>query len=96
MIAEAQRRVRNNIEQFYDIPTLRECLSFVYREDKKGRPDAEQGAHDDLLFSDMLAEEASTQQKFTRDAVKKERPKKLIDIINKQNKKTGRIVNARR
>jgi hypothetical protein len=44
-----------NIELFSDIAMLRECMSFVY--DKTGRPDAESGKHDDLLFSDMIANE---------------------------------------
>ena len=44
---------------------LRECMTFVY--DDNGRPDAVSGKHDDLLFSDMIANEIRTQQRFTRE-----------------------------
>lgn len=53
--------VEDHIELFNDISTLQEMLTFVYDEDN--RPDAEQGKHDDLLFSDMICEETSNQQR---------------------------------
>ena len=56
--------IRDNIDLFFDIAFLEECLSFVY--DEKGRPDAMSGKHDDILFSDMIANEISGQQ--SRDA----------------------------
>lgn len=49
-----------NIECINDIPTLEEAMTFVY--DEKGRPDAMAGKHDDLLFSDMIAEQIREQQ----------------------------------
>jgi len=55
--------VEEHIELFHDIPTLQEMLTFVY--DENNRPDAEQGKHDDLLFSDMIAEEIRGQQRRT-------------------------------
>jgi len=55
--------VEEHIELFHDIPTLQEMLTFVY--DEENRPDAEQGKHDDLLFSDMIAEEIRGQQRRT-------------------------------
>jgi hypothetical protein len=48
---------------FYDIDTLREMVTFVY--DANGRPDAIAGKHDDLLFSDMIANEIRAQQPFS-------------------------------
>jgi len=45
--------VDDNIDLINDIPTLKEMLTFVY--DKNGRPDAMSGKHDDLLFSEMIA-----------------------------------------
>jgi hypothetical protein len=54
--------INENIELFNDITMLEECLTFVY--DKKGRPDAISGKHDDALFSDMIANEIRTQQSF--------------------------------
>ena len=35
-------------------------MTFIY--DEKGRPDAMAGKHDDLLFSDMIAEQIREQQ----------------------------------
>lgn len=52
--------VLNNIELLTDIPTLEQMLTFVY--DDKGRPDAMEGKHDDLLFSDMIANQIREQQ----------------------------------
>lgn len=49
-----------HIELINDIPTLEEAMTFVY--DEKGRPDAMAGKHDDLLFSDMIAEQIREQQ----------------------------------
>lgn len=51
--------VEDHIELFNDIETLQEMLSFVYDEDN--RPDAENGKHDDLLFSDMIGQEIRSQ-----------------------------------
>ena len=36
-------------------------MTFIY--DEKGRPDAMDGKHDDLLFSDMIAEQIREQQR---------------------------------
>ena len=58
--------MREHADLFNDIHYLQECLTFVY--DKDMRPDAESGKHDDILFSDMLAEEAGGQQKKSLDA----------------------------
>jgi hypothetical protein len=52
--------IENNIDLFNDITFLDECLTFVY--DKDNRPDAESGKHDDVLFSDMIANEIRPQQ----------------------------------
>ena len=55
--------INNSIGLFTDIQTLQEAITFVY--DDNGRPDAMEGRHDDLLFSDMIANEIRTQQRFT-------------------------------
>ncbi|MBC5648267.1 hypothetical protein [Christensenella tenuis] len=57
--------INNHTELYSDIPTLREALTFVY--DDNGRPDAIAGKHDDLLFSDMIANEIRSQQRTTKD-----------------------------
>ena len=54
--------IRDNTELFTDIEMLRECLTFVY--DKNMRPDAQIGKHDDLLFSDMIANQIRSQQTY--------------------------------
>lgn len=43
-------------------------LTFI--KDKNGRYDAENGKHDDLLFSDMIADAISTQQSAVVDETK--------------------------
>lgn len=57
--------IRDNPELFTHIPMLDECLTFVY--DDKGRPDAEPGKHDDILFSDMIASQIRTFQSMEID-----------------------------
>ncbi len=52
--------IRDNIDLFNHIEFLNECLTFI--KDEKGRPDAEAGKHDDILFSDMIAEAIREQQ----------------------------------
>jgi len=59
--------IDSHIELFTHIDFLSEALTFVY--DKNGRPDAESGKHDDLLISDMIANEIRTQQSFTVAAI---------------------------
>lgn len=73
--------IENHIELFNDVEMLRECLTFVY--DDKGRPDAMPGKHDDILLSDMVANEIRPQQRFTV-LEESEQPKpKLIDQLQK-------------
>ena len=54
--------INNHIELFNDIETLREAITFVC--DNNNRPDAISGKHDDLLLSDMIANEIRPQQRF--------------------------------
>lgn len=51
--------VEENIDNFTDIETLNEMLTFV---DKDGRADAQSGKHDDLLISDMITNDVGNQQ----------------------------------
>ena len=60
IISEEQSIVKEHPELFTDIDTIGEMLTFVYDEDM--RPDATEGKHDDLLFSDMIAQAARCQQ----------------------------------
>lgn len=61
IISNEQAMIRDHIELFTDITMILECLSFIY--DENMRPDAMDGKHDDLLFSDMIAEAIRWQQK---------------------------------
>lgn len=57
--------VDDDIGLYNDIDTLKEMLTFVYVD---GRPDAQAGNHDDLLFSDMIGREIRPQQSYTAQA----------------------------
>lgn len=61
LISTEQAAIRDHIENFTDIEMILECLSFIY--DENMRPDAMPGKHDDILFSDMIAETTRWQQK---------------------------------
>lgn len=52
---------RENIESFNDKKTLEEMLTFVRNE--KGRAEAEEGCHDDLVMSMAIALYARSQQR---------------------------------
>lgn len=64
IISEEQSIVKDHIELFTDIDTIDEMLTFIY--DENMRPDATEGKHDDLLFSDMIAQATRWQQKVER------------------------------
>lgn len=55
--------VEEHIELLNDITMINEALTFV--EDKNNRPDAESSKHDDVLMSDMIANEIRKQQSYT-------------------------------
>ena len=64
IISEEQSIVKEHIELFTDIETIDEMLTFIY--DENLRPDATEGKHDDLLFSDMIAQATRWQQNVER------------------------------
>lgn len=53
---------RENIETFNDAVLLGEMLTFV--RNARGRPEAEYGAHDDMVLADAIAHEIRTQQRM--------------------------------
>jgi hypothetical protein len=95
--------VDEHIECFFDIETLREMLTFV--KDENGKPDAQSGYHDDLLFSHMISREIQSQKvkridvdtnkrleniEFSRENVKDDSFSKcLINKIEEINNKYG-------
>jgi len=60
IIASYVQLVREHIEVFNDIPTLEEMLVFV--RDEKGKPQAQEGQHDDLIMADAICQEIRGQQ----------------------------------
>jgi hypothetical protein len=76
--------IDENIENFVDIDTLQEALTFV--KDKNGRPDAMSGKHDDLLLSDMICEGVSGQQTHIVEVVV-EKKKSTLWMFNTQEEK---------
>lgn len=65
---------REHIRTFQDRVLLDEMLTFVRNED--GRPEAKEGAHDDMIFADAICLEVREQQSM--DVPKEEKPKPLI------------------
>lgn len=74
---------RDNIEWINDKDTLEEALKFV--RNKKGRPEAQQGAHDDLIMALAITYYIRTQQQYTVEVVKKEKEIKLpIELMDNE------------
>lgn len=60
ILADLIRIFRDNINNINDKDTLKEALTFIRNE--KGRPEAQQGAHDDLIMSLAITYYIRTQQ----------------------------------
>ena len=54
MLDDLALAIRQGVLHVYDKPTLKEMLSFI-RHPKTGKPEAEQGTHDDLVMSLAIA-----------------------------------------
>lgn len=67
IIAELVKIVRESVELIYDKLTLEEMLTFVRNE--KGRPEAQQGAHDDLVMGLAIAHYARNQVVFDMEPI---------------------------
>lgn len=63
IIAELVAIVREQIDLINDIDTLNEMLTFVRNED--GRPEAQEGKHDDTIMALAIAHKARSQQSMT-------------------------------
>lgn len=74
MIARMVEYVRDCIHLIHDEDTLRECLTFIRNE--AGRPEAEQGEHDDLIMAFCIALMARGQQSME---VPEEKEKKKVE-----------------
>lgn len=60
---------REHIDTFMEPRLLEEMLTFVRNE--QGRPEAQEGQHDDLILADAIALEIRTQQRMSRNEEKK-------------------------
>ena len=74
ILAELQRIINEEIEKITDIDILKETLTFIKNE--KGRPEAQEGAHDDLILGTAITYYISSQQ--TRKAKLPEKKKHEI------------------
>lgn len=54
MLDDLALSVRQGVNHIYDAATLKEMLSFI-RHPKTGKPQAEEGTHDDLIFAEAIA-----------------------------------------
>ena len=75
MIAGLVREIRERVDGLWDRETMLELLTFVRNE--KGRPEAQNGAHDDLVMSLAIAHYIRPQQSDVREvkqAVRKRIP----------------------
>lgn len=64
ILALLQSIVLNEIDKINDKETLEEMLKFIKNMDKKGRPEAEVGYHDDLVMALAIAYYIRTQQTY--------------------------------
>lgn len=67
IIAELVKIVRESVYLIYDRLTLEEMLTFVRNE--KGRPEAQQGAHDDLVMALAIAYYSRNQVVFDNEPI---------------------------
>jgi phage terminase large subunit len=65
VIAALVQVVREHPELINDLPTLNEMLTFVRNE--QGRPEAQQGAHDDLIMGLAIAHYIRDQQSYSAE-----------------------------
>lgn len=69
---------RDFLHYIHDVETLREALTFIRNE--KGKSEAEQGAHDDLLMGLGIALQSRTQHKMEAERTPKKKVKWTADM----------------
>ena len=70
IIAKHVALAREHLDTFHDAILLDEMLTFARNEE--GRPEAQEGAHDDMIFADAIALEIREQQRMKRKEPKQE------------------------
>lgn len=83
ILGQLQEIVHDDIDVIQDIDTLREMLTFIVN--NKGRAEAEEGYHDDLVMALAIAYYIRSQQRFT----KFDREPKYDNVENEINKIFG-------
>ena len=78
--------INEHVYLINDIPTLEEALTFVY--DDNGRPDAMTGKHDDLLISEMIANELRKSQSYKLQEPERHKVKYTEDMLEDWNNAT--------
>ena len=73
VLGQLQSIVREQVEVITDKETLEEMLTFTLNEDKKLRPEAEAGSHDDCVMALAIAHNARGQQRMTVKSMEPER-----------------------
>lgn len=67
--------VKNHPEFIFDIPTLGEMLTFI--RNNKGRMEAQEGAHDDLVLALAIGYECLSQVPVKQTTIEKKKPRKV-------------------
>lgn len=88
ILGQLQEIVHDNIDVIQDKETLKEMLTFIVND--KGRAEAEEGYHDDLVMALAIAYNIRTQQKYT----KFERESKYKQINEELDKIFGESLNS--
>lgn len=86
IIANLVEIVREHTELLFDVETLEEMLTFVRNE--KGKPEAQEGAHDDLIMALAIAYYSRDQQSYEIE-IPKEKPKQLPWMFRNPNENQG-------
>ena len=88
LIGEHVALAREHIDTFNDAGTLEEMLTFVRND--KGRAEAQEGSHDDLVLADGIAQQIREQQDFQ---IEKPPPKKreLPWALQTEEKRGGKV-----
>ncbi len=79
IIAELVKLVREHPELFNDVNTMEEMLTFVRNE--KGRPEAQEGSHDDCIMAMAITYYIRSQQRFNVEVQQLKLPVSIPDDL---------------
>jgi len=87
IIANLVKIVDESIEIIQDVQTLEEMLTFVKNE--QGRPEAQDGKHDDLIMGLAITYQIRDQQEYKAKEDKPIQQSKLLDRLGINKRKGG-------